>query len=264
MNRPTVVLLASLVAANLSINFCEASQTRLNEHEQNPHNDLQQHPHRVYLGPEIFRNRLSDSVHSAAYHKKVIFNTTYYGFRGGWEHYAPKTYYLNLEGACAWGSGHTKYSYESRYFNATVRNKFHSPSLFANAEFQGGYSFQPYQRYYRQVLLTPFLSVGTYHASASGRCHMHLTWVYLSAGMRTVYSFSRLFDLGFYFKGMRAVYVNHGSMKDFWGYEFDLPLTWHFGGHRRWDIEFLPFYSKLNTHENDYIFGGRLLLGYRF
>jgi hypothetical protein len=252
------VVLTTLMIANMFINNCEASQGRCNVHKQPP--QPKQNPNHFYLGPEIFQGHLCDSTHSVAYTKKVTLSSTYYGFRGGYEFIKPKTYYWNLEGACAWGNGHTKYSYKSRYFHSTVHNTFHTPTLFANAEFQGGYSFQANKRF----LMTPFLGVGVYHTSASGQVHMDLTWVYASGGMRTVYLFNRLFGLGLNLKGMRAMYVNHGSVKDFWGYEIDLPFNWHFAGNRQWNAEFLPYFAMLNTHANDYIFGGRLLIGYRF
>ena len=55
--------------------------------------------------------------------------------------------------------------------------------------------------------------------------------------------------------------TKHNNM---WGGEIGVPLGWHIGTTKRWDIQLEPYFLKLDFSEVQNIYGTRLLFGYRF
>lgn len=243
------ILLAVFIVTNLFVFADEVAQPQ--------HNSESSGPHHVYMGPDIFRSHYSHNYSFPHYDSRIESNTVFYGLRAGYEYVKPRSIYGSLEGAYAWGHTVTKVD-GVRWWSQS--------RLFANAEGRIGYSFQPIQRF----LLTPYVGIGGYHFGSNQWPKFDENWMYGVGGIRSVYAFGSHFDLGLNLKGMRAFFGNihllgkkHGFDR-FWGYEVDLPLSWHFGKSSRWDFQLQPYYTKLNTRMNEYIVGGRLLAGYRF
>jgi len=256
MNR-TNILLTTLMAAGLFAANGEAANAV-------PVAQTTQGPHRVYIGPDIFHNHYSRSHHHDGNSISATSNTTFYGFRAGYEYVNPKDIYWDLEGGYAWGNNHLRYSKDHGHYHA------HSPNRFGNIEGRVGYTFEPQGKF----LLTPFAGVGGYHISSHRHLQSQSNWSYFALGLRSVYTFSPAFDLGLNLKGMRTMHIrNHlGNQKydghNTYGYEIDLPLTWHIAGENRmagqWDIQLEPYFAKLDTRTDGKIGGARLLFGYNF
>ncbi len=184
--------------------------------------------HRFYVGPDIF---VRDS------------NTVFEGLRLGYDDLKPEAFYFGMDGLVAVGE----------HFNNHWKSKH--PSLFANIEQRYGYTFQ--SPISGNSTLTPFAGIGWYHTSTN--------WYYGAAGLRMTQKFCENFDVGFNLKAMYAFannVGNHWRVKNNWGYEVGLPLTWYVGALKKWDLQFQPYLLK-NVDNTD-ILGIRLQAVYSF
>ena len=127
-------------------------------------------------------------------------------------------------------------------------------------------------------MLTPFLGAGGYYVANYGH-HFHFREImlYYAVGMRSLFELNHLFSLGlnwkvfhtadteqkfkYLFMGHTIKRTDHDNM---WGGEIGIPLVWHVGSRKRWDIQLEPYFLKLDFSEVQNIYGTRLLFGYRF
>ena len=127
-------------------------------------------------------------------------------------------------------------------------------------------------------LLTPFLGIGGYAFGNNGHYfHFHESMVYYTGGIRSLFELSRLFSLGLNLKIFRTddteqkfkfLFMDHRTKRteydNMWGGEIGIPLVWHVGSTRRWDVQLEPYFLKIGFSEVQNIYGTRLLFGYRF
>ncbi len=243
-----------------------------------------QNPHRFYIGPDLFYMR--DHINEAQ--TKVKLHGFLGGVKAGYDYLKPKAIYAGVDGLYAFGRerGHIEYYSFDPYSGHNIpyidySMKYKSRTRFAHTEARLGYNFQAGSR----SLITPFLGLGGYYSRSTSSwsveeiyipnsTRLTSSWGYYALGMRTFFTIRPSFDLGLILKGMRSfsgrikfespVLDRKGSLANSWGYEIDLPLTWHLGATKQWDIQLEPYFLKLSTKDNLNIFGGRLLLGYRF
>lgn len=125
-------------------------------------------------------------------------------------------------------------------------------------------------------MATPFLGLGMYGVYTVDH-HNHQgfkeTLPYLTAGVRSTYLFNATFTCGvnaqilhtfsaeqeFKYKGGKV--TTHHNM---WGGEIGVPLAWHVGATKRWDIQLEPYFLKLDFSETQNMYGAKVLFGYRF
>jgi len=261
------IFLASLVATSL---FAVKGQADASTPLNPPVN-----PHRVFIGPDILHSHSTYHRKEGSTSLKLSSNGTLYGFRGGYEYVNPNHIYGDLEGGYAWGTNDIKEEYRPSWVTFNIPNarkvtyRRHGHTRLGNIEGRMGYTFGKLGHF----LLSPFAGVGGYHFSY----HRHTfgaqsNWAYAALGLRSVYSFGSHFDAGLNLKGMRTFYMHtsvdvHGDHykrhpSNVWGYEVDLPLTWHVT--KQWDVQAEPYFAKLDTSDNTKIWGGRLLVGRSF
>ncbi len=220
------------------------------------------HPHHVYLGPEGFLFDLNTHIQSV----KVSGTKGFLGIRAGYEYLKPKAFYAGIDLLSA---------ISNKSFHATSQgNHFqHSGNTgFGNVEIRLGYTFAN-----QDVMLTPFLGIGAYaFGNNSHYFHFNESMVYYTAGMRSLLELSHSFNLGlnwkifrttdteqkfkYLFAGQTIKPTDHNNM---WGGEIGVPLIWHLGCAKRWDIQLEPYFLKLTFSEPQNIYGTRLLFGYR-
>ncbi len=270
--RMTMIAILSVTS---NIFYSMAFADKAENFSENPQN-----PHRVYIGPDLFYMR--DHNHKAQ--TKVKSHGFLGGVKAGYDYFKPKAIYAGIDGLYALGKerGYIEhYNFNPYYSLGNYSWEYKARTRFAHAEARLGYNFRAGSRF----LMTPFLGLGGYYSRSTSswtieemyfRNSTRLTssWGYYALGMRTVFDICPSIDLGLILKGMRSfsgrikfespILYRTGSLKNSWGYEIDLPLTWHLGDTKQWDLQLEPYYLKFNAKENLNIFGGRLLLGYRF
>lgn len=142
-------------------------------------------------------------------------------------------------------------------------------SGFGRIDLRLGYAFE-----LKNGLLSPFLGVGFYSFQNEGHCYkFEQTTAYVSGGIRGEYGVTPSFDIGMRLglfceadaerKALcgKAKYDDERSR---WGGEVAIPLTWHAGVERRWDVRFEPYMLGLDFTETQNLYGAQLLFGYRF
>ena len=218
------------------------------------------HPNHLYFGPEVFLLDLNSHFKNV----KVTGAKFFVGLRLGYEYLKPDAFYFGINLLAAGGNHGFHESFKG----------YHEPQSdgltgFSNIELRFGYTFFP-----TQWLLTPFLCIGGYgFGSGSHYHHFDDGMSYLGGGIRSQYEISQIFNLGFNFKIFSATYreeefrflgikrYNHHGL---WGGEIGVPLIWHVGSHRLWDIQLEPYFLKLDFSEVQNAYGLRMLFGYCF
>ncbi len=215
--------------------------------------------HRVYLGPDIFWDHFHEKSFSKEETSDTKINSLYGGLKIGYDYLKPETFYFGTDGLVAIGRSSTSKSHSDTNSTSTVNGKSKSSPLFANVEQRYGYTFQ--SPISSKSTITPFIGIGWYYIRPQFDNNFHTNWFYGAAGLRVNQQFSDNFDVGFNIKAMHAF---AGNIKNFWGYEAALPLTWHVGTSKKWDIQFQPYLLKLDADSRGQILGARLLAGYSF
>jgi hypothetical protein len=222
------------------------------------------YPHHFYLGPETFLFDVNTHVKNI----KVEGSKFFGGLRLRYEYLTPSSFYagVDLFSAVTNKSFHAKYKKYHFHVNNGITG-------FGNFEFRLGYTFS-----IRHGMLTPFLGMGAYSFGNNGRYfHFRESMVYYAGGLRSLFQLNSLFSIGwnlkvfrtddtvqkfkYIFAGRRIKRTEHDNM---WGGEVGMPLVWHVGSSKRWDIQLEPYFLKLSFSEVQNIYGARLLAGYRF
>jgi hypothetical protein len=98
-----------------------------------------------------------------------------------------------------------------------------------------------------------------------------------SGGIKYLHQFSDTFEMGIHLKGsvgfaqkrylldetkdsLMVVNVDNSV----WVPEFGIPMNWHVGQNKNWEIQFEPYYIQIPNLDRTHIMGSRLALGYRF
>jgi len=220
----------------------------------------QKHPHHIYFGPEAFWFNLNTHFKDV----KVNGSKFFIGLRLGYEYLKPKAFYFGIDLMGAGGNKGFSDSYKGYHFS-----KSNGLTGFGNIELRFGYTFSP-----RKGLVTPFLGMGGY-SFGYGSHHHHFDEgiSYLTGGFRSQCELTPVFSLGWNLKAFASIYRDerfkfwgikrtdhHGG----WGGEIGLPLMWHVGSAKRWDIQLQPYFLSLKLSERQNIYGTRLLFEYRF
>ncbi|MGH2612173.1 MAG: hypothetical protein ACRDFB_03880, partial [Rhabdochlamydiaceae bacterium] len=199
-------------------------------------------------------------------------NTVFGGLRIGYDYLKPQAFYFGTDGLVAMGRSFVKNNstYWSGYYPHRVNQRFKSTPLFANLEQRYGYTFQ--SPISSKSTLTPFAGIGWYYTRPQfDSSYSSANWFYGAAGLRVNQEFCENFDVGV---NLKAMYAFAGrmtwsqqvkqSVRNVWGYEVALPLTWHVGASKKWDLQFQPYLLKLDVNSISHILGARLQAGYSF
>lgn len=220
--------------------------------------------HRFSIGPDVFVSYIKSDILNYDVTSNVVFG----GVRLGYEYLKPQAFYSGTEGLIALGSKVSEtFTYSFPMANYTYTGKITSKNnLFANIEQRFGYTFQ--NRDSARSTVIPFIGIGWYYQGSyryTAPYFKHTVsndWFYGAAGLRVNQQFCENFDVGFNLKAMYAFAGSHN--KNFWGYEVALPLTWHMGEAKKWDLQLQPYLLKLDINSLRTIFGARLQVGYSF
>jgi len=259
-----------LAAILLSCSFAYSSDTHdITKQIALPH-------HRVYVGPDIFFDHMSVQYHSGDSNVHASSNAVFGGLRMGYDYLKPRTFYFGTDGLIAIGKASFK-AYSTYWWednnSYSMRTKNKTSPLFTNIEQRYGYTFQ--SPISAKSTLVPFAGIGWYYTKSKSDTGTSLAnWFYGAAGLRIFQQFCKNFDVGFNLKAMYAftgkqhVRTWNGTCKerirDVWGYEVALPLTWHVEASKKWDAQFEPYLLKLDVSDRTQILGARLLAGYSF
>lgn len=248
--------------------------------ETQPIQQTSEHRHLLYLGPDIFYQKgHTEHVEKRRFKQKNTVHGTLYGLRLGYDYLNPWFIYAGVHGLYAAGKICEKMEAVTRGLwvfnengNTELRQSHKSTEIFANAEARLGYYLKTKNQ--EPLSFIPYAGVGWFHIQQDHRRDFSLNWFYGALGFRSGLHFSPLFELGINFKGTRSFYAearftHNGSSygmqeSNFWGFEVGVPVTFHFGQERNWDIELEPYLLRWNTEINFYNLGGRLLCGYKF
>lgn len=171
--------------------------------------------------------------------------------RVGYEYIKPESLYVGGE---AW----MMLCYGSFPFERTM----------AEAEVRTGYNFLLNE----EDRFTPVIGLGYFQNRGLGGCRdskhhedKQGLW-YITLGALYEHQFNNVFDLGVNLKGLLGHCTGKKRWGDpVWGFDLSLPLTFHFGERRNWDIRLEPFYIQMFGPRKTHDFaGGRSSFGYRF
>jgi hypothetical protein len=217
------------------------------------------YPNHFYIGPEAFAFDLHTHVKDIKIHGVR-------GFAGPllrYEYLKPKALYAGVDFLASWGNKNFK--------PTSHKYKFHGNRGvgFSNLELRLGYTFEE-----KNGLVSPFLGAGFYGFGSRASNEILL---YVAAGMRSLFDFNQSFSMGLNLKLLLAPsaerefkYHYEGHKKrlheneNMWGGEIGVPLVWYFSASKRWEVQFEPYFLKLDFAETQNIYGARLLFGYRF
>jgi hypothetical protein len=253
MKKKAAFLALSALLVSTEI-YCDSNELKKNPSEQITYSN------RIYLGPELFLFDLNTHVKSV----KIDDARFFWGLRFRYEYLKSKAFYAGVD---------LLSSFSSKDFNATYRgHNFHGGNDwigFGNFEFRLGYTFAP-----KSSKISPFLGIGSY---AFGNSNSYEAMAYYVGGVRSLFNVNPAFGIGlnlkvfytddalrkfkFSFMGHRIRYIKHFNS---WGGEIGIPLAWYLGSSKRWEVQFEPYFLRLNFSEIQNIYGTRLLFGYRF
>lgn len=249
----------TLIAALMgSISYADA-----NPPEQNHELVEKNNPNHFYFGPEFICYQLNIHIQDVK-----IYGTRYFsGFRIGYEYLKPKAFYVGVD--LLGSSTETDFKASSKEHHLSWHR---ADRGFGELELRLGYTFAP-----TNWMVTPFLGLGTYDVFAIDH-HNHQGFQevlpYATGGARAIYAFNPVFNIGLNLKILRTI----GAMQRFksdsgeakthhnmWGGEIAVPFIWHVGSpKKRWDIQLVPYFLKLDFSELQNIYGTRVLFGYHF
>ena len=219
-------------------------------------------PNHFYFGPEFQCYQLNLHINDVKVHGTRFF----WGFRLGYEFLKPKALYAGIDLFATSTGTDFKASKDHSHISWHKADRG-----FGNLELRLGYTFAP-----EQWLISPFLGVGIYDVFAVDH-HNHQGFKeslpYGTGGVRAKYAFSTVFDINLNLKifgtfdAEQRFKYKGGTSKDhdnMWGGEIGIPFIWHVGSAKRWDIQLIPYFLKLDFSKVQNIYGTSLLFGYRF
>lgn len=219
-----------------------------------------EHFNRVYIGPEFFCYQLNTHVNSVEVKGSRFFS----GYRIGYEYLKPKAFYAGVDLMGADSPVDFKVSR-----NGKPLSWQHADRSFYNWDFRLGYTFTP-----KNWQVASFLGFGMYGMFSIYNHDQGFREAigYLSGGVRSKYIVSSSFDVGFNIKILSTrevlqVKTNHVNSKESygsWGGELGVPLSWHVGSTKRWDLQVIPYLLQLDFSTVQNIYGLSLFCGYRF
>jgi hypothetical protein len=222
---------------------------------------------RFYFGPEVLK--ISDHGHGQDASYKT--HATYTGLNVGYDDFRVNHTYWGIEALYGIGEGHMNvhpydaYRYGNNYRYQSIRTVLNGEARFGhNLEIK------------RNLLFTPFIGAGWYHFQDKALVRSWTysrNYVYVTAGIKSDYCFNDIFHVGLNLKLLRIFFWNYrvkntkksgGFRNGVIGYEFGLPIAVHLGACRKWDLQFEPFFLKLDAQYSEKIIGARLNCGYWF
>ena len=248
-----VTLLGILMSSGV---YADGSSSQVNEVVKSE----KEHFNRFYIGPEFFCYQLNTHVSSVEVKGTRFFS----GFRIGYEYLKPKAFYAGVDLVGASSPVDFKVSRHGKLLSWQ-----HAERDFFDWDFRLGYTFAS-----KKWQASSFLGFGFYGMTSIDNHNQGYQEgaVYLSGGVRSKYIISPSFDVGFNVKLLSAldrleVKAKHLTAKEAcvaWGGELGVPLSWHVGSTKRWDLQAIPYLLQLDFSTVKNIYGLSLLCGYRF
>ncbi len=232
-------------------------------------------PHHFRAGADILLQRfyIKDASHKQTYKSLLA------GPQIGYEYFTPDSVYFGIDGVYAIGP--SRFS-EKWYAPMPERPKHKIPKkrtklrgrdatgIYGNGESRLGYAFNC-----STFSLTPFAGIGFSYLQPCAKVDLHTNWYYTTVGLRANQQITSGFDLGlnakvnyaFHAKTYQRIDAKHNKswhLDNFWGYEIGMPMTWHVGDTGNWDVQFQPYYQRLDIKGSFFNVGSRLEFIFRF
>ncbi|MBI3508297.1 MAG: hypothetical protein HY069_01490 [Chlamydiia bacterium] len=215
------------------------------------------------FGPTVFWQHF-DEKHEAT-NTEAKSNGVFGGAALRYEYVRPDYFYSGTDAMFSAGQVDDESTIASVTTSKTKRT-----SLVANAEQRFGYSFAvdgPRSNF------SPFVGIGWYYTRPFANQDFSNDFVYATAGFKSKHDVTDTFALGVVGKALYSFYdrahvagkLTTTSWDDpKWGFEVDVPLTWHLNNAHSWDFTFEPYFQELDVSKNFMNAGGRLLASYNF
>jgi len=221
----------------------------------------EQHPHRLYFGlPEFVWLDMKTDINGV----QVDSSRPFWGIMLGYEYLKPNAFYAGIDLL----STATPHNFHAEFegLDLSLDNNL---SGFGTFDIRLGYTIG-----HEKWMFTPFAGIGA-HVLLDEKHHgLWERMPYYSAGLRTKYIVSEIFDAGLNLQTWRTRNFMHKEFNCFlgkaistpagWGGKIGLPLTWHFGPTRQWEFQVEPYVAKLLFSESQNAYGANLLFGYHF
>lgn len=235
-------------------------------------------PHRLFVDPNILWSHGKGIGEEGSLLYRIKINNVFYGLRAGYEYVQQNSVYAGVDGLYSFGKSQIDLSRSTEIDLGFFGSSPHYPAKltfsgknnhFANGEGRIGYAFQTLD----YLTLTPFVGIGGYSIKNNAMFSISQNWVYAAGGLRTSFAINSTFELGINAKAMRTGYVKTQLKRwdfysfhpaNFWGYEIDVPFTYHLGTENNWTAQIEPYFLKLDVKSNTNIYGGKILLTYCF
>lgn len=218
------------------------------------------HPHHIYFGPECLELKLS--THVKGVHIEGRKNLA--GFRLGYEYLDPWAFYAGVDLLSTVDS----HGFHVKEDGQPISSSDQAVGL-ANFDLRFGYTFGSKQSTYAL-----FLGTGSYYlGSVVQNRGVHDGWLYLSSGLRSLFSLNDVFSMGLNLKATKGVvgytqFENHNLSvrEDFypWGAEVGVPFVWSFNPAKSWTFQLEPYWGQLNFSQNQQVLGSKFLINAQF
>lgn len=220
--------------------------------------------YRVYFGADVFfmptrRFHYEDFLFDKGYLHRVRryyeINIIGAGLKFGYDFIKPNHFYHGGEGLV---SGIKEFGTIRTFSKEYQKEKYRKSILLANIEERLGYTFADH--FSSKFTISPFGGLGYYF---SGKKYW-FNWLYATIGFRANQRFTNRLDIGFNAKWISSIDSRGRWFNLFWGYEIELPITYHLKKSKNWDIQIQPYALLLHAGNVDSLYGLRILAGYNF
>ena len=254
-----------------SVNDVNSLATKTPITEPEASTKITQSPHHYQVGMDVFWQHLSAKQHFEANNAQGTMhfnsNSSFVGPRIEYEYIQPGSCYVAFQGMLADGS--TSVSVNARHpdepHKRTYKEK-HISSTFANLETRLGNVFE-----HGPIIVILNGGLGWNYFKFNEQDKPYDNWLYVLGGLRTNYRVSNFFEVDLYADATYSFYgkslVSHKKwqkMDHFWGYEVALPITFHTGKNKMFNIKLEPYYQQFNVKQDVFHLGSRLEFGLMF
>ena len=253
MKHWTNLLFSLLIGSLLGIIKCEGTLSEIKE----------QYPNRFAAGLNL--SHLDLNIHMASVKAKG--NNAFSGIHIGYEYRKPESLYMLLDIGVS-GSDHR--------LSVNAKEVDHNRSL--NLRFGKIALLFGYTNTYCNWLWTPYVGFNSFLVRNE---NTHQAKLYerlrgFAIGIRADYSFNDCFDLGTDIQLFNICGIKEYRLKNFnnsylarsyfesYGLNISLPMTYHYGQTRQWDIKIEPYYTVIAFRHNQHTYGANFLVGYNF
>lgn len=216
--------------------------------------------HELSFGPDVFWQYFNEEKANTGTKSNGAFG----GARLRYEYVKPDAFYAGTDAMFAAGG------VTDRVEILGIGSDINRTSLAANLEQRLGYTIG--LKGLHRASIAPFAGLGWYYSRPVADKQFSNEFVYATAGIKSTYEVTNNFVMGLTGKALYSFFdrthvagVSNSTWNDVaWGFEVDVPMTWHLNMAHTWNMTFEPYIQDLDVANNYMNVGGRLLASYHF